>query len=109
MSINDVFPSSALVSHINSLSEEELEPLYTHIPEGLPRTREELVRVVQSSQFAQGVDSFGTVLNNNGIGSLVATQLGYQYKGEGIEGFLRGAKDQADKESKDKENQMDQD
>lgn len=109
MSINDVFPVSSFISHVNNLSEQELEPLYAHIPEGLPKTKEELIRIIQSSQFAQGEESLGQVLNNNGVGSIVAGQLGYTYNGEGIEGFLRGAKQQGDKEKKDDDNQMDED
>lgn len=102
--IADVLPQKKLVEIISSLPESQLEPLYAHIPDGLDKNRQELIRVIQSAQFAQSMDQFGGVLNNNGIGSLVASQLGNPYVGEGIEGFLNSARQQG---KKDKEDKMD--
>lgn len=100
-SIADAIPISTFVSLINSLSEEELQPLYEHSPEGIDHTREELVSVIQSSQFYQGMESLSSVLNQSGVGEVVASQLDYDYEGEGVEGFLNGARNKSKREKEE--------
>lgn len=92
INITDALPTSLLLSHINSLDDEQLEPLLANLPDEIPKTRTELARVIQSSQFAQGIDSFSNVLMQGGLGPIVARELEYPYQGEGVEGFLSGAR-----------------
>lgn len=91
-----------IADYIDSLDENRLNELYNHIPEGIDKNKQSLIRIIRSSQFAQSVDSLGQVLNNEGVGGLVAQQLGYPYHGEGIEGFLKGAREQGKKEDQDR-------
>ncbi|CAN6656030.1 hypothetical protein TRVA0_028S01552 [Trichomonascus vanleenenianus] len=106
-SIRDVAPIDELVRLVGSLPESELEQLYVHVPEGLPKTKEELVRVIRSSQFLQSVETFGSVLNGSAVGSLVSGQLQYPYSGEGIEGFLSGIRKKGEESKKSKKDDED--
>lgn len=105
MSIDHALPQSIIVEYINGLSQEQLAPLYEHLPQGIEHSRHELIRVIQSSQFHQGMALLSSVLNQGG-GQIVASQLGMSYAGEGVEGFLRGIrrnnKDQDDSDKNDK-------
>lgn len=92
INLSDALPTSLLVSHINSLDDNQLKPLMDHLPDEIPKTRAELIRVIQSSQFAQGIDSFSNVLMQGGLGPIVARELEYPYVGEGVEGFLSGVR-----------------
>jgi hypothetical protein len=108
VSIAHALPVSELVSYVNGLSLQELEPLFGHLPEGVAHTKEELVRVIQSSQFQQGMGSLSSVLMQSGVGALVANQLGYEYCGEGVEALLNGARNagKKDKEQHENDDQM---
>lgn len=102
-SIGNALPQSVIVEYVRSLSDDELAPLYNHLPEGIEHSHAELIRVIQSSQFAQGMGLLSSVLNQGG-GQVVASQLGYPYSGEGVEGFLEGVR--REREDDDDEDRM---
>lgn len=60
------------------------------IPEGLGNTKEDLIRVLRSSQFAQNAESLSTVLRQGTLGNVIAHEMKYPYSGEGVEGYLNG-------------------
>lgn len=97
VNISDALPTSLLINHINSLPEPQLQPLLDNLPDQVPKTKEELLRIIQSSQFAQGSDTFSNVLMQGGLGPIVARELDYPYQGEGVEGFLNGVRKSAPK------------
>ncbi|ODQ64124.1 hypothetical protein NADFUDRAFT_27645 [Nadsonia fulvescens var. elongata DSM 6958] len=100
LSITDALPISSFVAHIRSLPEQALKPYYDLMPETFEHTRENLIKVIQTPQFFSSVDTLSSVFRDSaGIGSLVASQLGYPYQGEGIEGFLNGARESGLRES----------
>jgi hypothetical protein len=105
-SIGNALPQSVIADYINGLSEEQLAPLYNHLPEGIEHSQQELVRVIQSSQFHQGMGLLSSVLNQGG-GQIVASQLGYPYAGEGVEGFLQGIRSRERRDDEGEENNDD--
>ncbi|KAF5093638.1 hypothetical protein D0Z03_002338 [Geotrichum reessii] len=92
INLDDALPTSQLVNHINSLTESELQPVLDNLPDQVPKTRAELLRIIQSSQFSQGSHTFSNVLMQGGLGPIVARELDYEYQGEGVEGFLNGVR-----------------
>jgi 26S proteasome regulatory subunit N13 len=103
VNISDALPTSLLINHINSLPEPQLQPLLDNLPDQVPKTKEELLRIIQSSQFSQGSDTFSNVLMQGGLGPIVARELGYPYQGEGVEGFLNGVRKSAPKKEEEKQ------
>lgn len=102
LSISNAFSTSDFSNYINSLSEPELEELYAYLPDGIEKNKEELLRVVWSTQFSQGVESLSTVLRQGGLGPVVANELGFPYTGEGVVGYLNGVyKSEESKKKKD--------
>lgn len=114
LSVSNAFSSSDFISYVNSLTNDQLKPLFAAIPEGLGSTKEDLVRILRSSQFAQGVESLSTVLRQGTLGNVIAHEMKYPYSGEGVEGYLNGIyrsqeetreqkkkKDEAEHEDKD--------
>lgn len=108
VNLSDALPQSLLIKHVNSLSDEALKPLIDHLPAETPKTKAELIRVLQSSQFAQGTDTFSNVLMQGGLGPIVAHELDFPYTGEGIEGFLSGIRKAANPGKKPKEDDSDE-
>lgn len=108
LNLSDALPIQRLLEHINSLSDSELEPLFDTFPEEIPRTRADLIHVIESPQFVQGMDSFSNVLLQGGLGSIVANELGYPYTGEGVEGFLTGIRKKTDSEKKSEQENHDE-
>ncbi|KAK9325275.1 proteasome complex subunit Rpn13 ubiquitin receptor-domain-containing protein [Lipomyces orientalis] len=95
LSITDAIAPSQIVSYVSSLdqSDPRLAPLYNFLPAEIPHNKPELLRVLQSAQFLQGLNSLSTTLHSSegyNVGQLVSQDLGMPYRGEGIEGFLRG-------------------
>lgn len=101
INLDDALPTSQLVNHINSLTESELQPVLDNLPDQVPKTKAELLRIIQSSQFSQGSDTFSSVLMQGGLGPIVARELDYEYQGEGVEGFLNGVRKSAPKKKED--------
>ncbi|KAK9475212.1 proteasome complex subunit Rpn13 ubiquitin receptor-domain-containing protein [Dipodascopsis tothii] len=99
LNIFDVYSQNEMIAYASSLPEGHptLACLYELLPEGVSHTRSELLDVLQSPQFSQGVDTFCTALRTGsdiGIGRIVARELGYEYKGEGMPGLIRGLAEQ---------------
>lgn len=110
LSISNAFSTAEFISYINGLSEEELKPLLKAIPEGLGDTKDDLIKVIRSSQFSQGVESLSNVLRQGTLGSVVAREMKYPYSGEGIEGYLNGIyRGQEEERKKKKDQKGDQD
>ncbi|KAK9456582.1 proteasome complex subunit Rpn13 ubiquitin receptor-domain-containing protein [Dipodascopsis uninucleata] len=91
----DVITPARMIAYVNSLdrSSPKLDGLYEFLPEGIPHTKPELLRVIQSPQFLQGLNSLSQTLRSSegsNVGQLVSNELGFPYRGEGIEGFLLG-------------------
>lgn len=98
--ISDAVPPARLVEYINSISEDKAQELYEFLPSDIPHTRDWLCKVVYSSYFQQGMGSLSQVLNTSGLGSIVASQLDYDYEGEGVESMLNGIRHRAKKDKK---------
>ncbi|KAK9245227.1 proteasome complex subunit Rpn13 ubiquitin receptor-domain-containing protein [Lipomyces tetrasporus] len=95
LSITDAIAPSQIVSYVSSLDESDpkLANLCNFLPAEIPHNKSELLRVLQSAQFLQGLNSLSTTLHSSegyNVGQLVSQELGMPYRGEGIEGFLRG-------------------
>lgn len=92
--ISDAITAKQMANYVNSLdtSDAKLTNLYQFLPEEIPKTKSELLRVLQSPQFLQGINSLSQTFRSaegTNIGQLVAHELGLPYRGEGIEAFLR--------------------
>ncbi|KAK9466303.1 proteasome complex subunit Rpn13 ubiquitin receptor-domain-containing protein [Lipomyces arxii] len=93
--ITDAVSASQIASYVNSLdaADSRLTSLYNFLPAEIAHNKMELLRVLQSPQFLQGLNSFSQTLHSSEgftVGQLVSQELGMPYRGEGIEGFLRG-------------------
>ncbi|KAK9451238.1 proteasome complex subunit Rpn13 ubiquitin receptor-domain-containing protein [Limtongia smithiae] len=92
--ITDAISTQQIATYVAALdsADPRLEALYNCLPAEIPKTKPELLRVLQSPQFRQGVNSLSSTLRSAGglnVGQLVTQELGIPYRGEGIEGFLR--------------------
>ncbi|KAK9460321.1 proteasome complex subunit Rpn13 ubiquitin receptor-domain-containing protein [Lipomyces oligophaga] len=92
--ISDAITPQRMASYVDSLadSDPKLASLYHYLPLEIPKTKRELIRVLQSPQFIQGLNSLSLTLRSAedaNVGHLVASELGLPYRGEGVEGFLR--------------------
>ncbi|KAG5360149.1 Proteasomal ubiquitin receptor ADRM1 [Yarrowia sp. B02] len=97
MNIGSVVGQSKMAEYIGKLDDKEVERLCEMLPDAIPKTRESLISVVQSPQFAQGMGTFDSALRE-GAASLIARELGQEYTGEGVEGYLESARKAAKKE-----------
>lgn len=91
MNIGSVVGQTKMVEYINLLDEKEVSRLCEMLPDAVPKSRESLISVVQSPQFAQGMGTFDHALRE-GAASLIARELGQEYTGEGVEGYLESAR-----------------
>lgn len=98
--ISDAISSEELIRYVNGVSDEEVARLCEDLPAEIPHTREWLCKVIYSSYFQQGMSSLSQVLNTSGLGSIVASQLEYDYEGEGVEGMLQGIRKRSKKEDR---------
>ncbi|KAK9370722.1 proteasome complex subunit Rpn13 ubiquitin receptor-domain-containing protein [Lipomyces kononenkoae] len=95
LNITDAITPTQIASYASSLDESDprLQKLYKLLPTDIPHNRSELLRVLQSPQFLQGLNSLSSTLHSSegyNVGQLVSQELGMPYRGEGVEGFLRG-------------------
>lgn len=97
MNIGSVVGQGKMAEYINSLDDKEVDRLCQLLPDVIPKTRESLISVVQSPQFAQGMGTFDSALRE-GAASLIARELGQEYVGEGVEGYLESARKAAKKD-----------
>lgn len=112
LTISDIFPRKSMISYVSSLSDSDpvLLQLCQLLPEDFSRTKEHLLTVLQSPQFAQGIDGLSTVLRSGAdidIGQIVAREMGYPYRGEGVAGLLRGLRDLLREEQTGQEDNQD--
>ncbi|KAK9475693.1 proteasome complex subunit Rpn13 ubiquitin receptor-domain-containing protein [Lipomyces japonicus] len=94
LNFTDAITPVALANYVSFLPESELSTLYDFLPPTIERSRPELLRVLQSPQFLQGLNSLGDTLRQSfqagsNVGQVVAAEFGIPYAGEGIEAFLR--------------------
>lgn len=97
MNIGSVVSQNKMAEHIRSLDDQEVDRLCLLLPDVIPKTRESLIGVVQSPQFAQGMNTFDSALRE-GAASIIARELGQEYLGEGVEGYLESARKAAKKD-----------
>ncbi|ODQ77383.1 hypothetical protein BABINDRAFT_163631 [Babjeviella inositovora NRRL Y-12698] len=101
-SITDAISPLLIEKYVNSLSLEELEPLFNHLPESHERNKQSLLNVLKSGFFLTSASKLDEALAN-GAGMVVSQALGTNYKGEGIECFLNAVREQGKKEKEQKE------
>jgi 3'-phosphoadenosine 5'-phosphosulfate sulfotransferase (PAPS reductase)/FAD synthetase len=95
VSIEHAVSIDEMVQLVRRLPEQELQALFEYLPEdstAIPQTRESLVDVIRSYQMRDAVSTLNHVLLEAPVGGLVSAELGYEYSGEGVEGFLTGAR-----------------
>lgn len=89
--IDDVLTLDVIEKHLSLLLEKELEEKYGDLlPEGVKPTKEEIALVVRNGFFQQANKELSSTILNNGVGQILASSLGYEYQGEGIDAFLEG-------------------
>ncbi|KAK7207293.1 proteasome complex subunit Rpn13 ubiquitin receptor-domain-containing protein [Myxozyma melibiosi] len=108
--ITDAITPKQMAQFVDSLdaSDPRLTNLYNFLPAEIPKTKPELLRVLQSPQFLQGINSLSQTFRSaegTNAGQLVAHELGLPYRGEGIEAFLRAIR-AAIQEEKDRDHEM---
>lgn len=105
-SILDILRSEKLATHLEK-PKEELEKLYgNYVPKSVADniSSSELKKLIKNSFFEQSMRNLDAQLNrNSGAGYLLAQSFKLNYKGEGIEGFLEGIREQAKKEKEEEE------
>lgn len=101
MTIGSVVGPSKMAKYIQSLDDAEVQRLCAMLPDVIPKNRESLISVVQSPQFAQGMGTFDSALREGGA-HIIARELGQEYAGEGVEGYLASVrKTKSDKKDED--------
>lgn len=110
-SISSVLDIDTINSHLDKLSIDQLKELYgEYLPESIAAnpTKEEIMRAIRSGFFQQCEQKLSELLRSNtGAGYLMSQSLKYDYKGEGVDGFLNGIRDLAKKEQdNDKDEEM---
>lgn len=89
-SIRDLLTPQEVEAHLNSLTHEEIKEKYGHLmPECMHATPHEIMSVVRCAFFDQAEQRLSEQVRSGG-GYLVAQALGYDYKGENVEGMVRG-------------------
>ncbi|AGO12450.1 AaceriAER099Cp [[Ashbya] aceris (nom. inval.)] len=90
----------AVVAHVGALREgsAELAELLALLPEGVRRDREMLLECLRGPFFTQAVDGLSRQLRARSAGFGLAQALRYPYRGEGVNGFLEGVREQARRE-----------
>lgn len=91
VSLEDVLTEQVILRHLDTLLESQLQEVYGHLlPESVAPTKAEIMKVVRSGFFHQANKELSQTVAENGVGQILASSFGYEYKGEGIEAFLRG-------------------
>lgn len=108
-SISSVLDIDTINSHLDKLSIDQLKELYgEYLPESITAnpTKEEIMRAIRSGFFQQCERKLSELLRSNtGAGYLMSQSLKYDYKGEGVDGFLNGIRDLAKKEQDNDKNE----
>lgn len=91
MSLEDVLTEEVILRHLDSLLESQLQEKYgALLPESVSPTKDEILRVIRSGFFHLANKELSQTMSENDVGQILASSLGYEYTGEGIEAFLRG-------------------
>ncbi|KAI3407068.2 hypothetical protein KGF56_000156 [Candida oxycetoniae] len=107
-SISSVLDIPTIEAHLSKLSTKELkEKYFDYLPPSIASnpTKDQIINDVIRSGFYQQCEQklSQSLTGGNGAGYLLAQSLKYDYQGEGIENFLNGIRDVAEKEKKEKE------
>ncbi|RCK56585.1 26S proteasome regulatory subunit RPN13 [Candida viswanathii] len=101
-SISSVLDIETINAHLDKLSIDQLKELYgEYLPQSIAAnpTKEEAMRAIRSGFFQQCEHKLSELLRSNtGAGYLMSQSLKYEYKGEGVDGFLNGIRELARKE-----------
>lgn len=83
-----------IISHIKSLQDgsTQLNKLYQFLPPNFQHTKDALIECITSPFYKQATDTLSKNLNKNFSGMTIAQSFGYEYSGEGIQGFLKGSR-----------------
>lgn len=94
VAISDVLDLQLVEKHLDTLSPEELARIYSPVlPESVAKnpTKKDILDVFRSGFFQQAEQKLSENLRSGtGAGYLLAQSLKYDYRGEGIDGFLQG-------------------
>ncbi|AAS52783.1 AER099Cp [Eremothecium gossypii ATCC 10895] len=95
-----MLPREAVVAHVGALREgsAELRELLALLPEGVRRDRGMLLECVRGPFFTQAVDGLSRQLRAREAAYGLAQALRYPYRGEGVNGFLDGVREQGRRE-----------
>lgn len=108
--ISSVLDLLLIDSHLDKLSLDELKSLYSeYLPSSMSSnpTKAQIMDIIRSGFYAQSEQKLSELLSKgSGAGYLLAQSLKYEYKGEGIDGFLNGIRELAKKEKKEEEEQQ---
>lgn len=100
-SLGDILSESVIEAHLNRLDESKIRQLYgALLPEGIEPTKENVMRIVRSGFFHQATSELSSLIGESGVGQILASSLGYEYEGEGIDAFLRGIRRSGKKHDK---------
>ncbi|EMG46921.1 hypothetical protein G210_2813 [Candida maltosa Xu316] len=104
-SISSVLDLKTIDAHLEKLSLDQLKELYgEYLPESIAAdpTKSEIMDVIRSGFFQQCEQKLSESLRSgSGAGYLMSQSLKYEYKGEGIEGFLNGVRELGKKDKKE--------
>ncbi|KAI5954716.1 hypothetical protein KGF57_003739 [Candida theae] len=104
-SISSVLDISTIDNHLDKLSLDQLKHMYgEYLPPSIAQnpTKAKIIEVVRSGFFQQSEQKLTKQLRaNEGAGLLLAQSLKYDYKGEGIENFLKGVRELSKKEKEE--------
>ncbi|ODV80862.1 uncharacterized protein CANTADRAFT_47098 [Suhomyces tanzawaensis NRRL Y-17324] len=101
-SIGNFLQPQLVQQHLDKLSPHQIDQLSQHLPASTPATKTEIAQVVRSGFFQQSQRKLSEQLSSGlGAGYLVAQSLKYDYKGEGVDGFLNGIRELTKKEDDD--------
>ncbi|KAK6456231.1 proteasome complex subunit Rpn13 ubiquitin receptor-domain-containing protein [Scheffersomyces xylosifermentans] len=103
--ISDLLDIGVIEKHLDKLNPEQLQQLYSeHLPQSSAShpSKSTILDVVRSGFFQQSEQNLSKSLRDGkGAGYLLAQSLKYDYKGEGVDGFLAGIRELAKKEQEE--------
>lgn len=105
VSLADVLTVDNVSRHLERLSRAEIAAVYGPLlPEsvGANPTKEDVLGVVRSGFFQQATGRLSEqLLSGTGAGLLLSQSLRYDYRGEGIDGFLDGVREAEGRENEE--------
>lgn len=76
------------------------------LPEGVPPTKDEILKVLRSSFFRSGNEQLSHTINTSPVGLIMARSFGFEYNGEGLEAFLNGLRETAKRDKAKKQKKI---